>query len=100
MTAFATTLTAADGTPRGFVAIHLGAGQSAAKRGLMAPSLLRPVLECLAARIHLETVAEHVESAAQAEKLQELEVDLPQGYYCGNPVALERVLRETVREDR
>src|SRR3970282_630401 len=45
------------GDPLGCVVVQLGGGRSDMKSGSMAPSLLRPVVECLAERIGLEQAA-------------------------------------------
>ncbi len=41
--------------------------------------------------LHLQTVAEGVETSAQAERLRELGCDLAQGYYLGRPVQPEHL---------
>ena len=57
MTAYAAVLRIGSGDPLGCVVVQLGGGRSDMKSGSMAPSLLRPVVECLAERIGLEQAA-------------------------------------------
>src|SRR3970040_886748 len=59
-----------------------------------AASLVRGLAKA-AQTLGLLTVAEHVESQAIAEKLQQLEVDLAQGYYYGHPTPLVQVFGDT-----
>lgn len=75
--AFTCVLRAENQQPLAFVLIELGGGSQGLVSGSMAPSLLRPVLECLASRIHLEQVvarrpraADEPESPQQAQSLQ------------------------------
>jgi diguanylate cyclase (GGDEF)-like protein len=56
-----------------------------------AESLVRGLAKA-AQTLGVLTVAEHVESAALAEKLQQLEVDLAQGYHYGRPMPLIRAI--------
>jgi diguanylate cyclase (GGDEF)-like protein len=46
----------------------------------------------------IESIAEHVESAATAEKLRELDVDFGQGFYYGRPQAFGSLAGEQGRE--
>jgi EAL domain-containing protein (putative c-di-GMP-specific phosphodiesterase class I) len=59
-----------------------------------AESLVRGLAKA-AQTLGVLTVAEHVESEAIAEKLQQLEVDLAQGYYYGHPTPLAQVFGDT-----
>ena len=97
MAAYAATLTAVEGTSLGFVAIHLGAGQSAAKSGSMAPSLLRPVLECLAARIRLEKAASEAQPSPTDDLARWLALDTipPEG-----APALQRLIEHCIEHLR
>jgi diguanylate cyclase (GGDEF)-like protein len=93
--AYSSRLTADDGTALGFVAIQLGSAQSGAQSGSMAPSLLRPVLECLAARIGLERAAERAQppepKAGELSLLLALDDEETEG-----PAALQRLVAHCV----
>jgi len=56
-----------------------------------AESLVRGLAKA-AQTLGIPTVAEHVESAAIAQKLQQLEIDLAQGYHFGHPRPLAEAL--------
>jgi EAL domain-containing protein (putative c-di-GMP-specific phosphodiesterase class I) len=42
------------------------------------------------------TIAEHVESAAVADRLRELEVTLGQGFHLGRPAPLAQVVPQAI----
>jgi EAL domain-containing protein (putative c-di-GMP-specific phosphodiesterase class I) len=44
------------------------------------------------------TIAEHVESAAVAERLRELDVTLGQGFHLGRPQPLAQVVAQAVQQ--
>ena len=52
----------------------------------------------VAHRLKARTIAEYVEDAATAERLNKIGVDLLQGYYIGRPLPLEDLLAESAAE--
>lgn len=94
VTAYSSALAGDDGTPLGFVVIQLATAQGGAKSGSMVPSLLRPVLECLAARISLETTARAVTPAPKNDDL-ELFLALDEET-SAEPGALKRLIEHCV----
>lgn len=98
VSAFTSMLRAADGRPLGFVVVQLGAAQSGSRSNTMAPSLLRPVLECLAGRISLEQRPDMPAEPTRAESTTDdlgmlLAADEPRPDGCG---ALEHLVQHCV----
>ncbi|WP_105101650.1 EAL domain-containing protein [Microbulbifer pacificus] len=54
----------------------------------------------VAHRLKARTIAEYVEDAATAERLNRIGVDLVQGYYIGRPMPLEELLAQCRTEQR
>jgi diguanylate cyclase (GGDEF)-like protein len=92
ITAYAAALKANDGALLGFVIIQLGT----AKTSSMTPSLLRPVLECLASRMGLEQSAAQAPRTAPDNATDHLPLLLAVDEDAEGPSALQRLVAHCV----
>jgi EAL domain-containing protein (putative c-di-GMP-specific phosphodiesterase class I) len=70
-------------------------------RRMTADRVAESIVSGIASAAHtleIVTIAEHVESAAVAERLRELDVTLGQGFHLGRPQPLNEAVQHTVQQ--